>query len=84
MIPTLIAFGLVAGRWWRSCLAVAAVGWPVLLVTTDVKAMGPGLLAAAGLAVANTGLGVLAHQGIQRLVRKLRRVSSSYSDTRSR
>src|SRR6266508_4391883 len=35
MIPTLILFGLVFGRWWRLCLTAAALGWPVLLVVSD-------------------------------------------------
>jgi hypothetical protein len=72
VIPTLILFGLVFGRWWRSSLIAAAVGWPVLLFATDVIGAGPGLLGASGLAIANTAVGVLVHQVIQRVSRKLR------------
>jgi len=75
VIPTLIVFGLVFGHWWRFSLAAAAVGWPILLVATDVMGVEPNLLAASGLAVANTALGVLVHQGILRLLRRRRHVS---------
>lgn len=71
MIPTLILFGLVFGRWWRLSLVTAAVGWPVLLVVTDVMDVEVGLLGAAGLAVINAGVGVLVHQGVLRALRLL-------------
>lgn len=68
MIPTMILFGLLFGRWWRVALVVAAVGWPVLLLgTADLS--GPQLLGSAVLAVLNAGLGVLGHQAILGLVR---------------
>ncbi|PZG11978.1 hypothetical protein C1I95_26845 [Micromonospora craterilacus] len=70
MIPTLILFGLVFGRWWRSTLVVAALGWPVLLVVTDALDVEPRLLTAAVLAVGNAGAGVLIHQGIRWMVRR--------------
>ncbi|MEV6690844.1 hypothetical protein AB0M35_05130 [Micromonospora sp. NPDC051196] len=72
MIPALIVFGLLFGRWWRSALIVAALGWPVLLVVDGVQQVGPGLLAAAGLAVLNTAAGVLIHQGVLLLIRRRR------------
>jgi hypothetical protein len=72
MIPTLILFGLVFGRWPRLALLAAALGWPVLLVVSDVMSIEFGLLGAAGLAVINTGIGVLVHQGSMRAVRLLR------------
>ncbi|MEU7760924.1 MULTISPECIES: hypothetical protein [Micromonospora] len=72
MIPVLILFGLLLGRWWRSSLVAAALGWPVLLVATGVADVGAGLLGAAGLAVANTGVGVLLHQGARLAIRTLR------------
>lgn len=62
MIPTLILFGLVAGRWWRLTLVAAALGWPVVLLAGDVMEPGPGLLGASLIAVVNTGAGVLVHQ----------------------
>lgn len=72
MIPTLILFGLVFGRWWRLSLVAAAVGWPALLVATDVMDVEVGLLGAAGLAVINAGVGVLVHQGALSALRLLR------------
>ncbi|TCB90735.1 hypothetical protein E0H26_26445 [Micromonospora zingiberis] len=72
MIPALIVFGLLFGRWWRSALIVAALGWPVLLVVSGVLGVEPGLLGAAALAVANTAAGVLIHQGVLLVIRKLR------------
>jgi hypothetical protein len=68
----LILFGLVLGRWWRFCLVAAALGWPVVLVATGVMSVGPGLLGASGLAIANTGVGVLIHQGVLRATRNLK------------
>lgn len=73
MIPTLILCGLVFGRWWRSVLVAAAVGWPVTLLATGTLQPGPGLLTAAVLAVANTGAGVLVHQAILWTLRKARK-----------
>ncbi len=73
MIPTLIMIGAIFGRWWRVTLLVSAVGWPVLLVVTGAMSPGPALVGATGLAVLNTGAGVLLHQGILRGGRKLRR-----------
>jgi hypothetical protein len=72
MIPTLILFGLVFGRWWRAALAVAAVGWPAVLVAGDVMDLEVGLVGAAALAVLNTGVGVLVHQAVWRAVRSWR------------
>ena len=72
MIPTLILFGLVLGRWWRLALIAAAVGWPVLLIATDVIGVGLGLFGASGLAIANTAVGVLVHQAVLRTSRRLR------------
>ena len=73
MIPTLILFGLLLGRWWRLSLVTAALGWPAALVATDVISVGPGLLGASGLAIANTGVGVLIHQGLLLTIRNGRR-----------
>jgi hypothetical protein len=72
VIPTLILFGLIFGRWWRFSLIAAAIGLPVVLVVGDVMAFEWGLVGAAGLAVANTLVGVLAHQGVRWVVRQVR------------
>jgi hypothetical protein len=81
VIPTLILFGAIFGRWWRVTLLVSAIGWPVLLVVTGAMSAGPALAGAAGLAVLNTGAGVLLHQGIRRGGRKLRRALASRRST---
>ncbi len=81
MIPTLILFGAVLGRWWRVALLASAVGWPVLLVVTGAMSVRPALAGAAGLAVLNTGAGVLIYQGILRGGRKLRRARASRKRT---
>ena len=79
MIPTMILLGLILGRWWRPALATAAIGWPLLLVTTNVIAFDDVgmLVGAALLAVANAGVGVLAHQGCLRTYRYQRRRNSA-------
>jgi hypothetical protein len=77
MIPSLILFGLMFGRWWRWTLIAAAVGWPAWLVATDVMDVGAGLLGSSLLAVANAGVGVLIHQGALRSARRLWRSGSS-------
>lgn len=64
MIPVLLFLGAVLGRWWRATLIIATVGWPALLVATDVMHLEPDLLAAAALAVGNVGVGLLFHHAI--------------------
>jgi hypothetical protein len=80
MIPTMILFGVVFGRWWRITLAAAALAWPLLLVATDVVG-NISLIGAAALAVVNAGAGVLVHQGVLLGYRHLRRPSSSGAAT---
>lgn len=75
MIPTMILLGLILGRWWRAALVAAALGWPVLLVVTDVVGINASLLAAAALAVVNAGVGVLVHQGVLLAYRRYRRAA---------
>jgi hypothetical protein len=72
MIPTLILFGLVFGRWWRLTLIAAAIGWPVLLLATGTVAAGVELIGVAGLAIANAGAGVVIHQGARWSIRRYR------------
>ncbi|GIJ23807.1 hypothetical protein [Micromonospora lutea] len=72
MIPTLILFGLLLVRWWRTALVTVALGWPALLVVSDLTGVGPGLLGASGLAVVNTAVGVLIHRGILLIIRQRR------------
>jgi hypothetical protein len=83
VITPLIAFGLLFGRWWRTTLVVAAVGWPAILavdgtVTTPVAAFASGL---AGLV--NAGVGVAVHRTVLHLTRSVR-TSLGGSDGRDR
>jgi hypothetical protein len=72
MIPTMIAFGLVFGHWWKSTLVAAALLWPALLLATDVIGFDSQVLGAALFGLVNAGLGVGIHQGVAWSVRRLR------------
>ena len=71
MIPTMILFGLVLGRWWKSAIAAGAVVWPAILVLAGIIG-GPDVLGAAALGAANTAAGVAVHQAALWLVRSIR------------
>lgn len=74
MIPTMILFGLVVGRWWRFALVAAALVWPLALLASGVLDVEWNLVTAAALAVANAAVGVAIHQGIRRAVTSRRHV----------
>lgn len=81
MIPTMILFGVVFGRWWLITLVAAALGWPLLLLATDVIGVDAGLVGAAALAVANAAVGVFVHQCLLHAYRHFhRRVSPQAHD----
>lgn len=63
MIPTMIFFGLIAGRWWHLALAAAAIVWPALLLIDGVMGVSVDLLAAALAGTVNAAVGVAVHQG---------------------
>jgi hypothetical protein len=71
VIPTLILVGFVLGRWWRIAIPLAAVGWPVLLIVTDVDSGFDFALGAASLAIANVLVGVLVFRALSLLVRRV-------------
>lgn len=76
MIPNMIIFGLLAGRWWKTSLVLGAVGWAaVVFFTGAINASQIPVAALFGLV--NTGVGVAIHQGVLWLVRRLRRSRSS-------
>lgn len=76
MIPTVILWGLVFGRWWKATLVGSALVWPAVLVVDGVTGLELGqLVAAASLAVGNAAVGVAVHQGVLWLVRRVRRDS---------
>lgn len=66
MIPTMLVYGLLVGRWWRFAILSSAVIWPIILLVDGVTASPWALLAAAGLGAANAAVGVLVHQAILR------------------
>jgi hypothetical protein len=82
VIPTMIVFGLVFGRWWKLALIVGTVFWPLLLMwdgvyvqssDPDVTMTGGWLgltMGAAFLGFLNTGIGVSLHQGVLALLRR--------------
>jgi antibiotic biosynthesis monooxygenase (ABM) superfamily enzyme len=72
MIPTMIVFGLVFGRWWKLAIAVGAVLWPTILVFTGVIGVAD-VLGAAAFGALNTAVGVAVHQVALLLVRSIRR-----------
>ena len=68
MIPTMILLGLVLGRWWWAALIAAGVGWPALLLGSDL--IGPGQVPeATALALLNAAVGVALVQGALRIHR---------------
>lgn len=77
MIPTMLLFGLVFGRWRPVTLFGAAFGWPVLLLATDVVGVNVDLIGAAALALANAGVGVLVYRGLLHAYRRLHRPTST-------
>jgi hypothetical protein len=81
VIPSLILFGVIFGRWWRPVLATAAVGWPLVLVATNVIDLSEStMLVGAGLfGVANAAVGVLAHHACLRAYRGFRHRNPSSS-----
>ena len=72
MIPTMIVFGMVFGRWWKMAIAVGAVLWPTSLVFTGVIGVAD-VLGVAALGALNTAVGVAVHQVALWLVRTIRR-----------
>lgn len=76
VIPVMILFGLLAGRWWKSALIAGSAGWTLVLLATGVIGLDavPGALL---LGLLNTAVGVGIHQGLLRLVRRTRRTADA-------
>lgn len=85
MIPTMMSFGLLFGRWWKTSLILGVLGWPTLLLTEGTLHSPEGILGAAGLGLLNTLVGVVVHQVLRRALRALpaRRRVESQSHARS-
>ncbi len=73
MLPTMLLFGLVLGRWWKTCLVVGTLCWPLLLWLENIIDTPTEFLGAAGLAALNTTVGVVIHQSLLRLFGWLRK-----------
>lgn len=73
MVPTMILFGLVLGRWWKTSLVLAAIAWPALLWSTGIT--DADVLAVALIGVLNAAFGVLVHQAVLQGFRWLRAAS---------
>ena len=58
MIPTMIAFGVIFGRWWKVALVVGAIAWPLVLIDGSLDSTPSAFAAAAGLGLVNTAVGV--------------------------
>jgi hypothetical protein len=74
VIPTVILWGAVFGRWWKATLVGSAIAWPTVLVVDGAMGLEMALRVAAALAVANAAVGAAVHQGVLWLVRRLRQV----------
>jgi hypothetical protein len=68
----MILFGLLLGRWWKSALIVGTSFWTALLWSQGLLATPPEIVGAAALAFVNTAIGVLAHQLLLAVVRRIR------------
>jgi hypothetical protein len=74
VIATLIVFGLIFGRWWKTALIVGTVSWVALLLASGLIEARLAVMAVATLlAFLNTGLGVGVHQAVLYAVRRFRR-----------
>jgi hypothetical protein len=77
MIPTMILFGFVLGRWWKVTVPLAAVAWPLLLLADGIHLDRWEAIEAAFLGAANAAVGAagfLAVAGLARMaLRSIRR-----------
>jgi hypothetical protein len=76
----MILVGLLLGRWWKLALVVGTSAWTVLLLSQGLLATPTEILGAAVLALVNTGVGVLVHQFMLAVVRRVRGLSATSVD----
>jgi hypothetical protein len=62
VIPTVLAVGLLFGRWWRISIPVAVIGWPILLIASGIDSGMRFAVEAALLAGANVVVGVIVNR----------------------
>lgn len=72
VIPTMILFGLLLGRWWKAAMIVGTIAWTVLLWSQGLLTTPLEIIGTAALALANTAVGVLVHQLVLTLTRRVR------------
>lgn len=68
----MMLFGLLLGRWWKFALIVGTSAWTVILWSQGLLATPTEILGAAALALVNTAIGVMAHQLVLAVVRRVR------------
>jgi hypothetical protein len=74
MIPTMIVFGFVLGRWWRWSILAGGIVWALLLIAThSMTDSSAGIwLGAIFFGAANTAVGVVLFQLARLVVRAFR------------
>jgi hypothetical protein len=77
VIPTLLVVGCVLGRWWKITVPVAAIGWTVMIATTQPHPDASLLVGAAAFAIVNVAVGVLLFHGFGIVIRAIRARPSS-------
>ncbi len=83
MIPTMILFGLLLGRWWKVTVPLAGVVWVLLLVSGDMD-LSPSEMAGAGvLGAINAAVGAVVYLAAARGVGALARTISRARERRS-
>ena len=69
MIPTVLVPAVLVGRWWF--IPVAAVGWAILIVSTNASADVSLFFGAAAFGGANAAAGVGFHKAVVLIARAL-------------
>ena len=72
MIPVMILFGLLLGRWWKLTLIVGPAAGTLLIWSQGLLTTPPEVAGAAALALVNTVVGVSVHQLMLAVVRRVR------------
>jgi hypothetical protein len=76
VIPVMIVFGVILGRWWRWSIPAGGVVWAVLLLATHSMVGSSPLIwfEAIVLGIANTAVGAVLFLLASRVVRAVRPV----------
>lgn len=75
MIPTVLVPAAIVGRWWF--VPIAALGWAVLIISTNSDADVSLFFGAAAFGGANAAVGVAVHKAVILLARTLWRTETS-------